>query len=49
MTNLRTRAESQRIVALGYSAAYNTPSRFKSSAEDSSPRTFGIDSKGRML
>ena len=38
-------AESQRIVALGYSTPYNTPFRFKSSAKDLSPQTFGIDSR----
>ena len=43
-TNLWTKAKSQKIVTQGYSALYNTPFSYKSSAWDLSPVAIEFDS-----
>ena len=50
-TNLWTKAKSQKIVTQGYSALYNTPFSFKSSAWDLSPVAieFGMCSERRVF
>ena len=50
-TNLWTKAKSQKIVTQGYSALYNTPFSFKSSAWDLSPVAieFGMCSERQVF